>query len=234
VNGPTHDRAGDTPLDRAARSLREQTARENDLAGGEETLASVVSQVRGRARRRRALMVMGVQALLATMAVGAWAAASGRLDAWLERMRPAARAPAPAAARATRPPRPARVAIVAPAAAPPPAPAPAAARAPARLAVRTPVPPPGDEDSLYRTAHEAHFQRRDFAAALAAWDRYLALPGPVRFALEARYNRAIALYRLGQHDQAAQALSPFATGEYGPYRKHEARALLERLGSPIR
>jgi hypothetical protein len=85
-------------------------------------------------------------------------------------------------------------------------------------------------DALYREAHEAHFVRKDPAAALAAWDRYLLAAGPTgRFALEARYNRAIALVRLGRRSEAASALRPFANGDYGGYRRDEARELLSTL-----
>jgi hypothetical protein len=79
-------------------------------------------------------------------------------------------------------------------------------------------------------AHAAHFVRADYAAALAAWDRYLAAAPPAhRWAVEARYNRGIALYRLGQSAAARRALQPFAGGEYGSYRREEARRLLEQL-----
>jgi len=47
-------------------------------------------------------------------------------------------------------------------------------------------------DALYREAHHLHFVRRDFGAALAAWDRYLAM-GTGALSIEARYNPAIAL-----------------------------------------
>src|SRR5690606_24498905 len=49
----------------------------------------------------------------------------------------------------------------------------------------------------YRRAHELHFGKRDFAAALAAWDDYLRAAPHDTFALEARYNRAVCLVRLG-------------------------------------
>ena len=73
--------------------------------------------------------------------------------------------------------------------------------------------------------------QRDFAAALVAWDRYLASDGGP-LATEARYNRAIALAHLGRTDEATQALRPFADGDYGGYRQHEARALIDRFASP--
>jgi hypothetical protein len=86
-------------------------------------------------------------------------------------------------------------------------------------------------DSLYRDAHTEHFVRRDYAAALAKWDRYLAA-GAGALALEARYNRAIALVRLQRRDAAIAALRPFAAGEHGDYRREEAQRLLHMLGAP--
>jgi hypothetical protein len=87
-----------------------------------------------------------------------------------------------------------------------------------------------DVDALYRVAHEAHFQAHDYAAALSAWNAYLAAAGPgSRMLIEARYNRGIALARLGHREEAVAALRPFADGEYGEYRKNEARRVIEKL-----
>jgi hypothetical protein len=236
-------------LEQAARSLQAETAGgghgsldDRDQAGdrAEQTLARVVTRVRRRARLRRTLTVVGLQVGLATFGFGAWAAASGRLSSLIEEIRSAVTAPAAAPPAPRRPTR--RTALV------PPAPLPAAptaeppsapirrkpARAPAAPAL-DPIPNDGqdpadeqDQNVRYREAHQAHFVKRDFAAAVTAWDRYLALPRPGRLALEARYNRAIALYRLGRRDEAAHALKPFADGDYGPYRQAEARALLQQ------
>jgi hypothetical protein len=85
------------------------------------------------------------------------------------------------------------------------------------------------ELAIYKYAHRAHFVEHDYASALAGWDRYLALAPRGTFALEARYNRAIALYRLGRREAALEALRPFADGAYGAYRRDEARELLEKL-----
>jgi hypothetical protein len=86
-------------------------------------------------------------------------------------------------------------------------------------------------ERLYRTAHELHFHGGDPAAALAAWDAYLAAEPDGRFSVEARYNRAIVLVRLKRYDEARDALAAFARGEVQPagYRQHEAQELLERL-----
>ena len=87
-----------------------------------------------------------------------------------------------------------------------------------------------DQLVLYRRAHRAHFEQRRPAAALAAWEAYLrAAPGG-RFAVEARYNRAMCLVRLGRSEAARKALAPFARGAFGGYRQEEARRLVEALG----
>ncbi len=89
------------------------------------------------------------------------------------------------------------------------------------------------EESLYADAHRAHFVTRDPVAALRGWDAYLRTYPDGRFALEARYNRALTLVRLGQVAEARAALAPFADGSTGGYRQREARALLDALdGGP--
>ncbi|MDB4991036.1 MAG: hypothetical protein JWN04_6214 [Myxococcaceae bacterium] len=82
----------------------------------------------------------------------------------------------------------------------------------------------------YREAHRAHFRARDFSAALQKWDAYLADYPHGNFVVEARYNRAICLVRLGHKDDARRALTPFAQGavEHG-YRQAGAKMLLEAL-----
>ena len=84
---------------------------------------------------------------------------------------------------------------------------------------------------MYRRAHELHFHGGAPAAALAAWDAYLAAEPGGRFAVEARYNRALVLVRLGRHGEARAALAPFARGEVAPagYRQAEAEQLVARL-----
>jgi hypothetical protein len=84
-----------------------------------------------------------------------------------------------------------------------------------------------DTDPLYETAHRIHFVDRDWGAALDAWDRYLAGAPRGRFVPEAKYNRAIALLRLGRRDEAIHDLKPFADGQFSGYRQEEARRLIE-------
>lgn len=130
--------------------------------------------------------------------------------------------PAPAPAPTPTPaPAPPRTTVPAPT----PAPAPRAT-APARLATVSPPP----VEALYRKAHELHFRGTDHAAAIAAWDAYLAAEPNGRFVAEARYNRALLLIRVGRYAEARAALEPYARGEIANgYRRAEAAQLVERL-----
>jgi len=83
---------------------------------------------------------------------------------------------------------------------------------------------------LYKNAYRLHFTEQRYAAALAGWDEYLRAVPAGRLVVEARYNRAIALARLGRRAEAEAALTPFARGEVsGGYRAREARELLDAL-----
>lgn len=85
-----------------------------------------------------------------------------------------------------------------------------------------------DLEALYRQATDAQFTRRDFNQAIALWDRYLAIGGAgAPMSLEAKYNRGIALYRAGRQDEAKVVLERFARGEYGGYRREDAKRILE-------
>lgn len=99
---------------------------------------------------------------------------------------------------------------------------PAAAAAPSASA-------PDPHAALFAEAHRLHFTERDPARALAAWDRYLAVAPDGRFSPEARYNRALALVRLGRHAEATSELAAFARGAYGSYRRDDAQSLLDAL-----
>ena len=78
------------------------------------------------------------------------------------------------------------------------------------------------------TAHRLHFRGAP-QAALAAWDAYLATDPSGPLAIEAHYNRAVVLVRLGQREQAKEVLLRFATGTYGTFRKADATVLLKQL-----
>ncbi len=134
------------------------------------------------------------------------------------------------------------VAVAVPVAVPAPVPVPVAVSVPDTVTAAAPAPvpvarhaspraAPPDADALYLEAHELHFVSRDPARALAAWDRYLAAAPDGRFAVEARYNRALDLVRLGRLAAARAALAPFASGELEGYRRREAEALLTALSA---
>lgn len=111
-------------------------------------------------------------------------------------------------------------------------PAPLVPPAPPRpAATSTPEPEPEQDRSiaLYRAAHQAHFGGEGPAAALRYWNTYLAEAPGGRFAPEAAFNRAICLVRLGRHQAAIAALTPFATGSFGAYRQSEAKQLITAL-----
>ncbi|MEY4545908.1 MAG: hypothetical protein RL685_2103 [Pseudomonadota bacterium] len=249
-------------LERATRALRigaERTSSATRDAQLERALARLERAERARPRAPRLLRTAG-WTLAATLAcAGAWAHATGRVSWFASVMEPAGTEPATAAGTAPR--AAARSAPasepaqVLPGAAPvlvPPLPEalpevePRPETAPPVIAPQPqarprPAPQPAPKESqraladeLYREAHAAHFTRGDYAAALAAWDRYLSAAGPAhRWTVEARFNRGVALYRLGQKEAARRALRPFAEGEYGSYRRDEAGRLLEALrGAP--
>lgn len=238
----------DDLLARVTRAMRDQTA-PVEVYDEDETLARIERSTRqGRVRqlRQRRFTRWIVMPMAASFLVFcAWASASGRLTQWLS-----SRPHMDAESRALRDPRDDPRASAAAVSNTPPVPSPS--EAPSEIpservesvpsaSIAPPLKPPAkssslspslspDVDALYRDAHDAHFVRKDPDAALAAWDHYLAAAGPSgRFTLEARYNRAITLVRLGRKTEAAAALRPFANGDYGGYRRDEARELLHTL-----
>ncbi len=82
--------------------------------------------------------------------------------------------------------------------------------------------------ALYMTAHRLHFGAPP-STALAAWDAFLAQGPRGPLAVEARYNRGVVLARMGRTEQAREALTPFANGQYGSFRKAAAERLLSGL-----
>lgn len=93
----------------------------------------------------------------------------------------------------------------------------------------TPADPRIGERLAYERAHRVHFFGDAPAAALSAWDAYLAAYPHGTFSPEARYNRALCLVRLARFGPAADALRPFATGRFGGYRRHESCLVLRWL-----
>ncbi len=105
---------------------------------------------------------------------------------------------------------------------------------PAQRGAASAPPPAGDDAALralrvFREADHLQFEDHDYAGALDAWDRYLAQAGTNPLTVDARYERARCLVRLGRVEEARAALSPFADAPAGAYRREEARALLDRI-----
>jgi TolA-binding protein len=231
----------DDGMSRSARALRETFGGASDLAAS--TRARVVSRAAARRRRnvRRTALLLPLAAIL--MLSTAWAAVTGRLARVLSFPQHVA---APAACSSSihaspRPPAAAPTAAASAIASTTPGPADASARPsssggppPLHSASSAPAQAPGGasataEEDLYAAAHRAHFVRHDPGAALRRWDAYLAAYPQGRFALEARYNRALTLVRVGRGEEARLALAPFADGREGGYRQREARELLNAI-----
>lgn len=246
----------DELLERATRAFAAETAESGpDDARLQQTLRRLERARRPAPERRRALRTLYWTLAALFVGMGAWANATGRIDEWFvsEPEPPAAAAPPPARAakparRASAPAAPVEPPPVVEApSVPPAAPEPAAPlRSAPRPALQAPPsverpraatqpPAPQNVDDAYREAHRAHFDQKDYARALPLWERYLGLAGPEHVLLpEARFNRAIALYRLAHWAEAKRALEPFANGEYGRYRREDAARLLEAIERPRR
>jgi hypothetical protein len=231
-------------LEAAIAATKRQFAGES--ARADATELRILTSARLRARPRRTLWLVPIAAAFLISAafaagVGSGLAKVGTRFFGRTAPDPALPAPgpmAPAAAAATSAPTPSSelAAPEAPQAAPAKSHTSAGSSAeprvrtapPSTASASAPAPAPADELTLYKQAHRAHFTDHDYARALAGWDRYLASAPRGTFALEARYNRAIALQRLGNRAAAIEALRPFANGAYGRYRQEEARQLIEQ------
>jgi hypothetical protein len=234
------------PLTRAARALREA----ND--GSSPDAASTRRRILGasvlRKKRRRIFVAVWMPLAAVLVVSSAWAAVTGQLPRLVAWLRGPPHAPAMAAPRPRPPIDPIEsTSPTAPPVAPPTNESPRASASTASSATPAPASPAPSttaprlrrdrdhdhdhdrEEGLYTAAHHAHFADRDPAAALTAWDAYLAAYPDGRFAPEARYNRALTLVRLGRTDEARAALEPFADGRNHGYRQTEARTLLDAL-----
>lgn len=116
--------------------------------------------------------------------------------------------------------------------------APAAVEAPVEVAphpavaapaARATEPTPDPELAAYRVAHRAHFSGGSPAAALAAWDAYLAAYPHGELSIDARFSRALILIKLERWADARAALQPFADAPAGSYRQADAAKLLAAL-----
>lgn len=239
----------DRRLDEAAGAYAARTAGRGERSA--DTRARVLASHRARVARRASLTTWLAAAIVLFGLLGGstvWAYWTGRLPSFgppaaapEETQLPAPSAP-PSRRPVPRPPAPPVTEVSVPAPAPPIAPAPSVSSVMERASddVAAPTSPARDEEQTavdpaerlaYRHAHALHFEAHDPAAALEAWDDYLAGYPHGRFALEARYNRALCLVRLDRRAEAESALAPFAEGTHGDYRRAEASALIEALES---
>lgn len=238
----------DDLLKAAARALREET--ENPQPGADFTRARVMASLHKTRERRRTRLVLLLPIAATFAAASAFATNSGRLPAIVQTVAVALglkAKPEPASKPRSR-------ALAKPImTAPPPVPAPGPALSVEPQVVTPPVPAPSVDapaqpsiphasnaasarppeldptHGLYLEAHRAHFEQANYARALPAWEDYLRKAPNGRFALEARFNRAVCLIRLGRLSEARSALEPFAMGRTGGYRQHEASELLDSL-----
>jgi hypothetical protein len=226
-------------LDDLIGAIRAADGDDPDLA--EATQLRVRRSLESRARGRHRLV--GVMTTLAILFVGtvSWALATGQVSALWTAVLPSREAPREIVPLPVRAPKQRQAIVVAPVLPPesvpapappldrPPAPAPVAPSPPLLAPVPGVVAPP--VETLYRAAHDLHFHGGNPVLTLRAWDAYLAAEPNGRFSVDARYNRALTLIRLGRYAEARAALMPFARGAVEPagYRQREAGQLVERL-----
>lgn len=222
----------DDLLKSAARALREETAQTE--ASTKFTRARVMASLHQSQVRRRTRLAFLLPIAACFAAASAFGMVSGRGPELIQTVVRAlgfqtaaapVEAPKPAA---PKPQRPAPAERVAPEPEPAIAPAPAAPppTTPPAASIQRDVDP---THHLYLVAHRAHFTDHDYSRALGAWESYLRKAPRGRFAIEAEYNRALCLARLGRGSEARRALEPFAEGQRGGYRQSDARTLYDAL-----
>jgi len=232
----------DDLLREASRALRDAS----DVAPAPaQTRARVVSTLRERRKRRLELMRLVLPLAAILVASTSWAATTDRLRhvvsalgvgpdrpvvmAAANRAAPSLTEAASALAAAATAVPPAASAEPVPSA-PEPSVAPSAkASASASPAKRIGLEDPPEIHALYTAAHTAHFGERNWPVALDRWNAYLAAAPRGQFAVEAHYNRALCLVRLGRTSEARAALETFARGGFGGYRRSEAQAVLDAI-----
>jgi hypothetical protein len=234
----------------AVSALRESATGE-EQAIGRYTRSRVLSAVRLQKRRRVLNVAFGIPLAAIVVGSGAWAAGGQTLPLFIQRVSVAfgLRERSPALVPTTLPRasgRTSSASTVTPSDEPllpaqlpeqvdtTEAPQPSSNLAPeSKPAATTPRDSSLTEQELllYENAHRAHFVDKNAEAALAAWGEYLRQMPRGRFGVEAHYNRALCLVRLGRGVEAQKELLPFVRGAFGNYRKAEAAALLEQLSA---
>lgn len=228
----------DDLLSEAARALRCET--DFDDESGKFTRARVLGSLHQTTVRRRTRFAFVLPLAASFVAATAWGTVSGHTQQIASSVArvlgfsveaPEPPREKPRAKRAGKP-APPKASVAPPSAPVAPVPPPLEPeKPPPEKPVLAPAPSSAIDPThhLYRAAHHAHFVEQDCRRAEKAWSTYLNRAPNGRFAPEARYNRAICMIRLGEHEAARAALTPFARGEYGSYRQREAQALIEAL-----
>jgi len=91
------------------------------------------------------------------------------------------------------------------------------------------------EQRLYDEAHRLHYQKRDFQAALLAWQAYQSRFPSGHFVTEAQWGQADALLRVGRLADARPELEAIIRSErFDEPQKREARALLRAVDASLR
>ncbi len=240
----------DEALQEAARALREATEAPSPAAS--VTRARILREHAARRRAPTQWLAAAAVLLVTLGAPTAWAFYTGRAARWIDAVlapstaAPSTETPGPSVRPAPRPPLVPRPEL-SPAVPTPepietvPEPQPSD---PILQAEPTPAPRPDATEALrpapedtsereeriaYRRAHALQFESRDHAGAIAAYESYLRRYPEGRFATEAEYNRATSLAHEGRSREAIRALTPFARGSRGEYRREEARELIDAL-----
>jgi hypothetical protein len=215
---------------RAVAAFRERTLGDGD--GGASRVAIVQGLARQSRRRRGARLLAAVLglALAVPVAHAGWEKCKALLA---QRSQPAGDF-APGARRTKAP---GKARKIAPIITPVTEPAVDAAASPAEEPPQEPAKPApkpnssSDELALYGRAHDLHFHGNDTGKALSAWSLYLTKFPQGQLAPEARYNRAICLFRLGRVEDAKVALSELAASAPAAHQRTQAKRLLQRLES---
>jgi TolA-binding protein len=223
-------------LEEAFSALREETSGREPRARA--TLARVLVTTRRASRRRFRLLKLWLPIAAVLVASTAWAAASGRLDGLLPKapvLDPTVEIALPASADTEGElPRALELAPTSATAAPEQQPALTSAASSVLVSSSEPAGPSplALDKAAYEAAYRAHAKTSNgdavaAAAAVAAWDRYIAQFPEGRFLPEARYARAVSLARAGRQGEAKQAMEPFVKGD--GYRKADAERWIQSL-----
>ena len=210
-----------------------RAASPDEIAASRRAILLAASQ-----RKRRGVRAAHLAALFVLVAPAAWAATSLlspiRSPAPVEVVpRPIGPAPNPTVVTAPTLPLPPPIAEpgTAPIESAPPAPI-ESAKAVMVAKAAPPVPSKASSSIELETierAHRAHHHEGAPASALALYDGYLKQFPKGEFVPEARFGRAVTLEKLGRTAEARAAYEPFARGDYGTYRRAEAREKLRSL-----